>query len=112
MHRASKAAGMRTRRVYVCHPFADDPEANAERVRGICRALSESGFLPIAPHVYLPQFIDEDNDREQALGLCLELVETCDELRVYGGRVTAGMRREIEHAERRGIPVRFAREVA
>ena len=112
MHRGRKAAGMRTRRVYVCHPFADDPEANAERVRGICRALTESGFLPIAPHVYLPQFIDEDNDRERALGLCLELVDTCDELRVYGGRVTAGMRREIEHAERRGIPVRFAREVA
>ena len=112
LHRANKAAGMRTRRVYVCHPFADDPEGNAERVREICRALSESGFLPIAPHVYLPHFLDEKTERERALSLCLELVETCDELRVYGGRVTAGMRREIEHAERRGIPVRFAEEVA
>ena len=102
----------RAPRIYVCHPFADDPDGNTERVREVCRTLADGGVLPVAPHVYLPQFIDEDGDRERALGLCLELVETCDELRVYGGRVTAGMRREIEHAERRGIPVRFAEEVA
>jgi hypothetical protein len=112
LRRGRKAAGMRTRRVYVCHPFADDPEANAERVRGICRALTESGFLPIAPHLYLPQFLDEETERDRALSLCLELVGACDEVRVYGGRVTSGMRREIERAEAMSIPVRFVEEVA
>ena len=105
--RVGKAAGMRTRRIYVCHPYADDPETNTERVRGICRALTDSGYLPIAPHVYLPQFIDEGTERERALSLCLELVGTCDEVRVYGGRITSGMRREIEYAEARAIPVRI-----
>lgn len=110
--RAGRTAGMRTRRIYVCHPYADDPEANAERVREICRALTDSGYLPIAPHVYLPQFIDEGTERERALSLCLELIGTADEVRVYGGRITAGMRREIEHAEARAIQVRFIEGVA
>ena len=103
---------VRTRRVYVCHPFAGDPEGNAARVRAICGSLADAGLLPIAPHVYLPQFIDEATERERAMALCLELAGDCDEVRVYGGRVTEGMRREIEHAEARGIPVRFAEEVA
>jgi len=111
LRRAGRLGGMRTRRVYVCHPFADDPEGNVQRVREICRALADSGFLPIAPQVYLPQFIDEDSERAQALSLCLELVGACDEVRAYGDRISAGMRREIEYAEARGIPVRFVEEV-
>ena len=108
LRRAGRLGGMRTRRVYVCHPFADDPEGNARGVLEICRALTDSGFLPVAPQVYLPQFLDEANERDRALSLCLELVGACDEVRVYGGRITSGMRREIEYAEARGIPVRFA----
>ncbi len=109
LRRAERLGGLRTRRVYVCHAFAEDPQANAERVRTLCRALAESGFLPVAPQVYLPLFLDEATERERALSLCLELVGTCDEVRVYG-LVTAGMRREIERAEALGVPVRFAAE--
>lgn len=107
LRRARMAVGVRTRRIYVCHPYADDPEANTERVRELCRALTDSGYLPVAPQLYLPQFLDEDTQREVALSFCLELVGICDEVRVYGGRVTAGMRREIERAEVLSIPVRF-----
>lgn len=101
----------RRRRVYVCHPFADDPAGNIERVRGIGRQLLALGVMPVAPHLYLPQLLDEGAEREQALRLCLELVDTCDEVRVFGGRVTAGMKRELEYAKSRGIPVRFETEV-
>jgi len=101
----------RLRRVYVCHPFADDPAGNTERVRGLSRQLVALGVMPVAPHLYLPHFLDEATEREQALRFCLELVDTCDEVRVFGGRVTAGMKREVEYAKRRGIPVRFETEV-
>ena len=84
---------------------------NARKVRVICRSLVESGDLPIAPHLYLPAFLDEKTERDLALVLCLEIIAVCDELRVYGGTVTAGMRREIDRAEALGIPVRFV-EVA
>ena len=93
--------------VYVCHPFAGDVEANTGRVKVICRVLVECGLLPIAPQLYLPQFIDEAAHRDRALQLCLGLLEVCHEVRVYGGRITSGMRQEIEHAEVLGIPVRF-----
>ena len=97
----------RMRRVYVCHPFAGDVPGNTTRVRAICRALADSGFLPVAPHLYLPRFLDEATERERALAVCLELVAACDEVRVYGGTVTAGMMREIERAEALGLPVRI-----
>ena len=94
-------------RIYVCHPFAADPEGNADRVRALCQVLVECGVLPVAPQIYLPQFIDKAAHRDRALQLCLGLLEVCHEVRVYGGRITSGMRQEIEHAEVLGIPVRF-----
>jgi hypothetical protein len=93
------------KRIYVCHPFADDPVGNAERVLVICRALVGEGHLPIAPHLYLPRFIDEVTERDVALRLCVELVACCDALWLYGTRITPGMEREIAAAHERGIPV-------
>lgn len=92
-------------RIYVCHPYADDPIANTERVRAICRALVGEGHLPIAPHLYLPGFLDETSEREVALRLCVELVASCDALWFYGTRITPGMEREIAAAHERGLPV-------
>lgn len=106
-----KETANRVRRVYVCHPFASDPAGNIERVRGISQFLIDDGVLPIAPHLYLPQLIDEATGREQALSLCLELLATCDEVRVFGDIVTEGMERELREAKRLGIPAHFVREV-
>lgn len=92
-------------RIYVCHPFRDDPKNNAHKVSAICRAIVEEGHLPIAPHIYLPAFVDEETERDLAMALCLELVSLCDKLRVYGGVITEGMWDEIDHAEFLEIPV-------
>lgn len=97
----------RRRIVYVCHPFGEGPDENIEAVRQICRQLIEGGLLPIGPHIYLPQFVDEGTERDLALSLCTQLVELCDELRVYGDNVTSGMFREIDHAAQVGVPVRW-----
>lgn len=107
LERHQHVAGIRTRRVYVCHPFRDDPVRNAERVRDLCRGLLDEGFLPVAPQLYLPQFVQEETERELALRLCLELLDDCDEVRVCGAEITDGMRREIERAEARGLKVSF-----
>ena len=93
--------------VYVCHPYAGNPAENIVAVRQICRELVEDGLLPIGPHIYLPQFVDENTEREVALSMCTQLVELCHELRVYGTQVTSGMFREIDHAARVGVPVRW-----
>jgi len=98
----------RKRRVYVCHPFGADPKGNAEIIRRICRELVERGEVPVAPQLYLPEFIDEELERETALDLCLELVGTCDELRVFGPRISAGMQREMARARALRLPVTLA----
>ena len=93
------------RLVYVCHRYRGDPADNVERVRRICEALKHD-FVPLAPHLLLPAFIDEATERELALAHCLRLVAAADEVRVYGAP-TEGMRLEIAEARRLGIPVVF-----
>lgn len=97
----------RCRRVYVCHPFSGDPEGNAARVRGLCRKLHRQGVLPIAPQIYLPQFVDEATERVRAMELCIHLLELCDAIYVYGTHLTTGMRKELWHASSKGMDVQF-----
>lgn len=40
----------------------------------------------------------------------LKLVERCDELWAFGPTISDGMKREIEHARRKGIPIRYLSE--
>ena len=68
------------------------------------RRLALEGHLPLAPQVILPQFIDEREERDFALRLCLRLIALAEEVRVYG-EVSEGMRLEMAEAERLGIPV-------
>ena len=89
---------------FVCHPFSGAPAGNHRRVVEICSRLAVQGVLPIAPQIYIPQFVDESTQRELALRLCRELVRISGEVKVYGVP-TAGMRREIAEAQRLGIPV-------
>lgn len=98
---------VRTRRVYVCHPFLDDLAANTLRVRDLCADLVRQGYLPLAPHLFLSHILDEATRREVAMRLCLELLDDCDEVRVYGADLTAEMREEIARAEARGLEVRY-----
>lgn len=95
------------RRIYVCHPFAADPQGNIAKVRNIAQGLLERGVMPVAPHLYLPQLIDEQTSRERALVACVELLATCDELRVFGAHRSEGMKHEIEWATAHGIPVTY-----
>ncbi len=111
LSRFENDTGPRRLRVYVCHPYSNNREINVAQVTFICRALVANNVLPIAPHLYIPQFVDEETDREKALELCCDLLGICDEVRVYGGTITEGMQREIEHAMQRGIRVRFVEEL-
>ena len=90
--------------VYICHPFSSDPRGNAERVRKICRWFAQQGYLPLAPHIYLPQFLVENTEREVAMNVCRRLIGLAEELLVFGDP-TPGMQSEIEEAIRLGVAV-------
>ncbi len=95
--------------VYICSPFAGDTEYNIKHAQGYCRFAVSQGYIPLAPHLHYPQFMDDSDkeSREMGLSFALILLAKCDELWVFGDTVSAGMRREIARAKRRGMPIRY-----
>ena len=96
------------KKVYICSPCRGDYENNIQRAKEFSRAAVECGCIPVTPHIYLTQFMDDTIPAERELGLSIgrELVLMCDELWAFGRDCpTAGMAAEIELARERGIPV-------
>ena len=95
--------------VYICSPYAGDIETNILRAKRYCRFAVSEGGIPFAPHLHYPQFMD-DNDKEQReLGLrfALILLGKCDELWVFGDKLSNGMSREIAKAKKRGMTISY-----
>ena len=79
------------KKVYICSPCRGDYENNIQRAKEFSRAAVERGCIPITPHIYLTQFMD-DTVPAEAVGLRPRLPD-----RRHG-------RRE-RRARERGIPV-------
>lgn len=94
--------------VYICSPYSGEVEYNLNRARGYCRLAVGKGYIPLAPHLLFPQFMDDDDRQQRELGLffALVLLGKCDEVWVFGSRLSEGMAREMEAATRRGLSVR------
>lgn len=102
--------------VYICSPLRGDYEKNTEKAREYCAQTMRNhpDVIPIAPHIYFPQFLDDRDPEERNLGIRagLDLLDICDELWVFGLKnprdlPSEGMWQEIEYAQRHNIPVAF-----
>ena len=95
--------------VYICSPLSGDIEANQEAARRYCRYAVDAGYVPIAPHLLFPQFMDDKNITERNLAIFMDIVllTKCAELWVFGETVSPGMSIEIEKAKRKSKPIRF-----
>ena len=95
--------------VYIASPFAGDIEYNLSRARGYCRFAVKRGCIPLAPHLHFPQFLDDGDSEQRELGLffALILLGKCEEVWVFGERISEGMSREIAKAKKRGLPIRY-----
>lgn len=91
-----------TKVVYICHPFRGDIAGHRERVRRICAAVKRD-YVPLAPHLMLPAYIDEATERDLALEHGLALLRGVDELWICTDPVSEGMAGEITEALRLGI---------
>ena len=49
--------------VYICSPYAGDVEKNTFRARAFSRFAVEKKYIPIAPHLLCPQYLDEETER-------------------------------------------------
>ena len=83
------------KRVFVSHPYADNPERNKAKVNVICKNLVKEGYLPISP-LHLFSFYEEDEEREDILQFCYDLIDNCDIVHIYGD--SEGCLLEMEYA--------------
>ena len=90
--------------VYICDPFRGDVAANREHVRRICAAVKRD-YVPLAPHLLLPAYVDEATERDLALEHGLALLRGADEMWVCADDVSECMAGEIAEALRLGVPV-------
>lgn len=97
--------------VYICSPYSGNIEENLTNARRYCRYATDRGYIPLAPHLYLPQFLDEQMERELALFMDIALLSRCAELWVFGSFISEGMKKEISYARRKGKPVLYISEV-
>lgn len=94
---------------YVCSPYAGDTEANVALARRISAALVARGRIPIAPHLLLPQFMNDTDPEQRELAMFMNriVLSKCEEVWLYAPRVSPGMRDEAYWAHAIGTPIHF-----
>ena len=98
--------------VYICSPYAGDVEANVSAAQKYSRFAVDKHYLPIAPHIYFTQFMDDDipEERDTAIFMNWVLMSKCVELWVFGENISAGMKAEIDRAKRKHMRIRYFTE--
>ena len=95
--------------VYICSAYSGDVEGNTEKARRYSRFAVDVGRIPIAPHLLLPQFMEEESERDLAMFMDIAILSKCRELWVFG-EPTAGMLNEIAYAERKQMTIKYFNE--
>ena len=105
-----RAARMRKPLVYVASPFSGDEAGNVKKAIRYCRFAVDKGAIPLAPHLFLPLFMSEEREREEAMRMNMVFLSKCSELWVFGSTISEGMKAEIKRAKWRNMPIRYFTE--
>lgn len=106
-------------KIYVCSPCKGIKGdggilENLPKARQYCKFIIQNfpDMLPIAPHLYLTNFMDDSkpNERKLALEFGKHLLAECKEIWVFGYLISDGMAAEITEAGRLQIPIRWFTE--
>ena len=99
--------------VYICSPFSGDTEYNSNQARKYSRFAYEQNTIPVTPHLLYPQILDDENPKERnyARHINYVLLGFCQELWVFGTKVTSGMAHEIGIAKKRRMKIRYFNEL-
>ena len=101
------------KKIYVCSALRGDIEQNQKMARVYCEYIvQEFGHIPVAPHIYFTQFLDDNIDSEREFGIKagLFLLSECDELWYFGDQISRGMTDESCKALGNGMPVQYGPE--
>lgn len=90
---------------------AEELEFNKKVARYFCREVIEEGNVPVAPHLYYTQFLDNDYPEDRKAGLHLGLADLRESkeflLVIVDGVISDGMKGEIEEIGRLGMKGRL-----
>lgn len=96
---------------YIAHPISGDIAGNLEKIRQIVREinLNEPETVPFAPYWLDCHALDDNipEERERGIKNDHELFSRgfIDELRLYGDKISHGMKEELKQALTYHIPV-------
>lgn len=97
--------------VYICSPLSaptkEGIRQNMEKAAHYAHLVSGTfGCRAIAPHSFLPKYLDDSipEEREAALAFGLDLLKLSKAVIVCGSRISSGMRGEIKMAGELHIP--------
>lgn len=97
--------------VYICSPLSaptkEGIRQNMEKAAHYARLVSGTfGCRAIAPHSFLPEYLDDNipEEREAGLAFGLSILRLSKAIIVCGSRISSGMRGEIRLAGELDIP--------
>ena len=95
--------------IYICSRYKPDENHSVEFHRAVaataCRSIinENANCIPIAPHLYLPQFMDDESivERKAAITYGKHILKRCHAMKVIvvDNIISEGMKAEIELAE-------------
>jgi len=85
------------KKIFICSPLRGNIEENIRKAKEYSREVVSTGHIPITPHIYFTQFLDDNNQKEREIGMTMgrKLLDICDEMWIYG-EPTEGMLQEIK----------------
>ena len=98
--------------VYICSPYSGDTARNVANAQKYSRFAVDCHCVPITPHIYFTQFMNDDDPEERRLALFMNIIlmTMCTELWVFGSEITEGMRAELRQAKRKNMRIRYFSE--
>lgn len=86
-------------------------EGNLAKVKQYTEYALKCGTAPVVPHFYA-LCIDDNDQTERGIGIAagLSLLWFCDEMWIFGDKVTEGMQGEIQFCKNLNIRIRYVNE--
>ena len=104
------------KKCYICHPLRGAPpytqeqvQENIRRITAICQRIATTELIiPISPIHTFSYLNPLTYDPDKAIRNCLALLDSCDELWLFGRwRESEGCKMERAYAREHGIPVHY-----
>lgn len=84
---------------------------NVSVAKLIAKMVLESGFIPVVPHIYFTQFLDDriPEERKKGTDIGIELLKECDRavVVIVDGVISKGMEAEIQVCKELGKPLQI-----